>query len=92
MRELLRDIGGVLTEVPNKLTLEGHTDSKPFGGGDAGYTNWELSADRANASRRELAAGGLGEDRMLRVQGWPRARRSTARIRKRRRTGASASS
>ena len=69
MRELLREIGSVLTEVPNKLTLEGHTDSKPFGGGDAGYTNWELSADRANASRRELAAGGLGEDRMLRVQG-----------------------
>jgi len=69
MRELLREIGSVLTEVPNKLTLEGHTDSLPFGGGDAGYTNWELSSDRANASRRELAAGGLGEDRVLRVQG-----------------------
>jgi chemotaxis protein MotB len=69
MRELLREIGSVLTEVPNKLTLEGHTDSLPFGGGAAGYSNWELSSDRANASRRELMGGGLGEDRMLRVQG-----------------------
>ncbi|MFM8769350.1 MAG: flagellar motor protein MotB [Rubrivivax sp.] len=69
MRDLLREIGAILTEVPNRLTLEGHTDSTPFVGGGQGYTNWELSADRANASRRELAAGGLTEDRVLRVQG-----------------------
>ncbi|HNU10067.1 MAG TPA: flagellar motor protein MotB [Rubrivivax sp.] len=69
MRELLRAIGGILTEVPNRLTLEGHTDAAPFGGGDLGYSNWELSADRANASRRELMAGGMPEDRPLRVQG-----------------------
>ncbi len=69
MRELLREIGSVLMEVPNKLTLEGHTDSQPFGAGGAGYSNWELSSDRANSSRRELMAGGLTEDRMLRVQG-----------------------
>jgi chemotaxis protein MotB len=69
MRELLQLIGGVLAEVPNRLTLEGHTDSQPFGGGDRGYSNWELSSDRANASRRELIAGGLPEDRTLRVQG-----------------------
>jgi chemotaxis protein MotB len=69
MRDLLRAIGGVLGEVPNRLTLEGHTDAAPFGGGDKGYSNWELSADRANASRRELMAGGLPEDRPLRVQG-----------------------
>ena len=50
MRELLRAIGAVLGEVPNRLTLEGHTDAAPFGGGDRGYSNWELSADRANAS------------------------------------------
>jgi chemotaxis protein MotB len=68
MRELLRAIGSVLTEVPNKLTLEGHTDAKPMGSG-AGYSNWELSSDRANASRRELLAGGLTDDRILRVQG-----------------------
>jgi chemotaxis protein MotB len=69
MRELLREIGAVLAEVPNRLTLEGHTDAAPFAAGELGYGNWELSADRANASRRELAAGGLPEDRMLRVQG-----------------------
>ena len=69
MRELLRAIGSVLIEVPNRLTLEGHTDAQPFSAGDAGYSNWELSSDRANASRRELVAGGLTEDRVLRVQG-----------------------
>ena len=69
MRELLREIGAVLGEVPNRLTLEGHTDAAPFAGGALGYGNWELSADRANASRRELMAGGLPEERMLRVQG-----------------------
>ena len=69
MRELLRAVGQVLSEVPNRLTLEGHTDAQPFPGGDKGYSNWELSADRANASRRELVSGGLPDDRTLRVQG-----------------------
>ena len=69
MRELLREIGQVLADVPNRITLEGHTDAQPFGGGERGYSNWELSSDRANASRRELVAGGLPEDRMLLVQG-----------------------
>jgi chemotaxis protein MotB len=69
MRELLQAIGAILTEVPNLLTLEGHTDATPFPGGELGYSNWELSADRANASRRELMAGGLAENRVLRVQG-----------------------
>ena len=69
MRELLREIGTVLAEVPNRLTLEGHTDAAPFAAGDGGYSNWELSADRANASRRELHAGSLPDDRVLRVQG-----------------------
>ena len=69
MRELLREVGTVLAEVPNRLTLEGHTDALPFAGGDRGYSNWELSADRANASRRELLAGGLPDDHVLRVLG-----------------------
>ncbi len=76
MRELLRELGGLLAEVPNRLTLEGHTDALPFGSGasaaggsERGYSNWELSADRANASRREMLAGGLPEDQVLRVQG-----------------------
>ncbi|HEX5373263.1 MAG TPA: flagellar motor protein MotB [Aquabacterium sp.] len=69
MQDLLRAIGVVLKEVPNKLTIEGHTDAKAFSSGDRGYSNWELSADRANASRRELIAGGLPGDKVLRVQG-----------------------
>jgi chemotaxis protein MotB len=69
MRELLRELGGVLAEVPNRLTLEGHTDALPFGSTERGYSNWELSADRANASRRELLIGGLPEEQVLRVQG-----------------------
>ena len=69
MRELLREIGALLTEVPNRLTLEGHTDAQAYSAGERGYSNWELSADRANASRRELVAGGLTDDRVLRVQG-----------------------
>ena len=69
MQDLLRAIGAVLAEVPNRLTLEGHTDATSFSGGERGYSNWELSADRANASRRELLAGSLPDDRVLRVQG-----------------------
>jgi chemotaxis protein MotB len=69
MHELLVAIGMVLAEVPNRLTIEGHTDSAPFSAGDQGYSNWELSADRANASRRELMLGGLPGDKVLRVQG-----------------------
>jgi chemotaxis protein MotB len=73
MRELLREVGSVLADVPNRLTLEGHTDAVPFSGNaegrERGYSNWELSADRANASRRELLAGGLPEEQVLRVQG-----------------------
>jgi chemotaxis protein MotB len=66
---LQHEIAQILGEVPNRLTLEGHTDAAPFSGGERGYSNWELSSDRANASRRELLAGGLAEERVLRVQG-----------------------
>ena len=71
MRDLLRQISEVLLEVPNRLTMEGHTDAAAFAGDrkGLGYGNWELSSDRANASRRELVAGGLPDARMLRVQG-----------------------
>ncbi len=69
MRELLREIAQILGEVPNRVTLEGHTDAAPFSGGERGYSNWELSSDRANASRRELLGGGLPDARVLRVQG-----------------------
>jgi chemotaxis protein MotB len=69
MRELLAEIAKVLNEVEAKVTLTGHTDSAPFSAGERGYSNWELSADRANASRRELIAGGMDERKVLRVVG-----------------------
>lgn len=68
-RELLREIGVVLNGVDNKLSLAGHTDAKPYAGGEKGYSNWELSADRANASRRELVAAGIDEGKIVRVVG-----------------------
>lgn len=69
MREILQEIGTVLNEVDNYVGLSGHTDSTPYASGDKGYSNWELSSDRANASRRELIAGGMKEGKVLRVVG-----------------------
>jgi len=69
MREILRELGRLLNDVPNRISLAGHTDAKQYAMGERGYSNWELSADRANASRRELIAGGILEDKMLRVVG-----------------------
>jgi chemotaxis protein MotB len=68
-RDVLREIGRTLNEVPNRISLSGHTDAVPYSGGEAGYSNWELSADRSNASRRELVAGGLEDGKVLRVVG-----------------------
>lgn len=68
-KEILHEIGKALNEVPNKISLSGHTDSAPYGLGEKGYSNWELSADRANASRRELIFGGMDESKVLRVVG-----------------------
>lgn len=69
VRDLLRAIGRVLNEVDNRVTLSGHTDAYAYQSGQRGYSNWELSADRANASRRELIAGGMTEDKIFRVVG-----------------------
>ncbi len=69
MRDILREIGNVLTDVENRISLAGHTDSKPFGNGIMGYSNWELSADRANAARRELVAAGMPDNKLIRVEG-----------------------
>ena len=66
--DILHVLGMVLNDVPNRIGLSGHTDSTPYYS-DAGYSNWELSADRANASRRALVQGGLADDKILRVVG-----------------------
>jgi chemotaxis protein MotB len=68
-RALMRELGRILNDVPNRISLSGHTDSLPFAGGDRGFSNWELSANRANASRRELGIGGLEQDKVIRVVG-----------------------
>ena len=67
--DILREIGAVLNSVPNKVSMTGHTDARPYQGGQGNYSNWELSLDRANAARRELVAGGLYEQKFLRVVG-----------------------
>ncbi|VTU25325.1 Chemotaxis protein MotB [Variovorax sp. SRS16] len=69
MQAILRELGPALNDLPNKITLSGHTDAIVYTNGDRSYGNWELSADRANASRRELVMGGMNEDKVLRVMG-----------------------
>jgi len=68
-RDILREIGKALNDMPNRISISGHTDALAYSGGAKGYSNWELSADRANTARRELIGGGLAETRMLRVVG-----------------------
>jgi chemotaxis protein MotB len=68
-REILREIGHALNDMPNRISLSGHTDATPYSTGERSYSNWELSSDRANASRRELIAGGMDETKVLRVVG-----------------------
>jgi chemotaxis protein MotB len=65
---ILRELAKYLNTVPNRISLSGHTDAKPYAG-TRGYTNWDLSADRANAARRELEEGGLEPSKVARVVG-----------------------
>lgn len=67
--QILDQIAPVVNELPNRISITGHTDAKPFPGTGQGYTNWELSADRANSARKELIRGGLKEDKVMRVIG-----------------------
>jgi len=69
MRDILREIGIALLDVDNKISLDGHTDRQNYGNAARGYSNWELSADRANSSRRELMAAGMPESKLARVVG-----------------------
>ncbi|MBV8740309.1 MAG: flagellar motor protein MotB [Sinobacteraceae bacterium] len=65
---ILRELAPYLDSVPNRVSLTGHTDIRPYPSTN-GYTNWELSADRANAARRALVAGGLPDAKVSRVVG-----------------------
>ncbi|HEX3072819.1 MAG TPA: flagellar motor protein MotB [Ignavibacteriales bacterium] len=68
--ELLNKIGYELSKMPNKIVIEGHTDSRPYSDGNKGYTNFELSADRANSARRALTDGGLSASQIDEIRGY----------------------
>ena len=68
-KELLVLLAKELSSLPNKLSIEGHTDSKPYSG-RADYGNWELSTDRANAARRLMQENGIREDQIAQVRGF----------------------
>lgn len=66
---ILSELTTLLNETGNRISISGHTDAAAFAGGEAGYSNWELSNDRANAARRELITAGLNPDKILRIVG-----------------------
>jgi chemotaxis protein MotB len=68
-KELLKKLAEEIGKLPNRVTIEGHTDSVPFPGG-AEYTNWELSTDRANSARRWMQENGMREDQVTQVRGF----------------------
>lgn len=67
-RELLGEVAEILVRLPNRVAISGHTDANPVAG-RPGYSNWELTADRANATRRILESSGLSNDRIYQVVG-----------------------
>ncbi len=67
--ELIHMLGNQLKSLPNKLLIEGHTDAKPYAS-DNGYTNWELSADRANSARRILQDAGVPPRQIAQIRGF----------------------
>ena len=67
--DILYLMADTIRAVPNKISIGGHTDAKPYAG-DSGFGNWELSASRANAARRALRAGGLDDEKVARVAGY----------------------
>ena len=68
-KDILDQIGPTLNNVPNHISIAGHTDSLPYHGMLDGYSNWELSSERANAARRELLAGGMHANKILQIRG-----------------------
>ncbi len=69
-KRILGLIGKQLSENDNKIVVEGHTDSRPFSTGNRGYSNYELSADRANSARRALLESGLESNRIDEIRGY----------------------
>jgi chemotaxis protein MotB len=68
-REFLSAMAHELGKLPNKISIEGHTDARPFAG-VGNYGNWELSADRANAARRLMQENGITGDQVMQIRGY----------------------
>ncbi len=68
-KELLEVLSKELGQLPNKISMEGHTDSRPYSG-KGNYGNWELSTDRANAARRVVQSQGIGPAQISQVRGY----------------------
>jgi chemotaxis protein MotB len=68
-QDLLKALAGELGKLPNKISVEGHTDANPYSG-KTNYSNWELSADRANSARRLIQDSGVGPDQVTQVRGY----------------------
>jgi len=79
-KEMLKALAQEVGQLPNLVSIEGHTDSKPYSGGQSGYSNWELSVDRSNAARRIMQSSGLQAQQVSQVRGFadqrPRANTS----------------
>jgi chemotaxis protein MotB len=70
LRRAVREIVSSLGGADNNLVIEGHTDAHPYIGGDSGYSNWELSAERGNAVRRTLKEMGVPSERIQEVRAY----------------------
>jgi chemotaxis protein MotB len=68
-QEMIQLLATELAKLPNKIMMEGHTDSKPYAG-ENGYSNWELSSDRANAARQLMVSKGIRPDQVSQVRGF----------------------
>ncbi len=68
-KDLLKKLAEEIGKLPNRVTIEGHTDSKPFADG-TDYSNWELSSDRANAARRWMRENGMREEQVTQIRGF----------------------
>lgn len=69
MRDIMRQLGPIFNELPNSISISGHTDAIQYATGEREYSNWELSADRANAARKELVVGGMAEPKIKQIIG-----------------------
>ncbi len=69
-KKLIQTVGKELSKLPNKIIVEGHTDARQYQNDGSGYSNFELSTDRANSAKRALVSGGVSEKQIDEVRGF----------------------